>query len=221
MVSLALSLAALSAQPAAAQPQGPPPVMNSGAPPPKVGAYSQPTEQQPGFDSKERDSEEVKTGPLDAEEQAFLARGELSMKTQIGGAVAAGLLGGGLGQAIEGRWYETGWIFTAGEPVFLATGIIGISQCPETRCGGAPRAVALVGFVGYAGLRLWGFFDAVLAPRKHNRRIRALRERAVPRKVVDPFADEYSQSSAAPRLLPYVAPTATGEGATAGLTLRF
>jgi hypothetical protein len=152
--------------------------------------------------------EAEKTGPLDAEERAALARGEYSIGQRVGGAVAAGLVGFGSGQAIQGRWRRTGWIFSAAEPAALAVGIIGLWQCPDEGCSGLSQAAALTGFLGFIGLRAWGFFDAVIAPGNHNRRLQRLRVRAgIP---------EYARG-----VTPYLLPAAHGEGATAGLTLRF
>ena len=45
----------------------------------------------------------------------LLNRGEISDDRWLGGGVASVLVGFGVGQAIEGRWGETGWIFTLGE----------------------------------------------------------------------------------------------------------
>ncbi len=149
-----------------------------------------------------------KTGPLDAEEQRALARGEYSIGERVGGAFAAGLLGFGAGQAIQGRWFDDGLLFTAGESATLTVGIVGLVLCPDDGCSGVSQALAVTGFVGFAGIRMWGFFDAILVPGAHNKRLPSLRRRAgIP---------EYARG-----LSPYVVPAAKGEGATVGLTLRF
>src|ERR1700753_4027043 len=59
------------------------------------------------------------------EEQELLAEGYIDpMRTAVGGG-AAFLLGFGFGHMIEGRWHDTGWIFTLGETVSLGAMIGG------------------------------------------------------------------------------------------------
>jgi hypothetical protein len=68
--------------------------------------------------------------------------------------------------------------------------------------------MALTGFLGFTALRMWGFFDSILVPGAHNRRLPGLRRRA-------------GLPEATGSLSPFVLPAARGDGATVGLTLRF
>src|SRR5262245_13896284 len=54
---------------------------------------------------------------LTLDEQYLLDRGYISDSQRIRGGVASLFFGLGLGQAVQGRWTETGWIFTLGEGV--------------------------------------------------------------------------------------------------------
>ncbi len=94
-----------------------------------------------------------------------ITRGE-----HIGGAITAGVVGFGTGQAIQGRWTTIGWVFTAGE---LAAGIalgyggarIG-SQSPAgdaSGCDDAGVTLAVSGALVLAAFRLWGTLDAAFA----------------------------------------------------------
>jgi len=53
--------------------------------------------------------------PLTYDEYRLLRRGEISERTRFGGILASDLFGLGIGQAMQGRWLETGWLFTFGE----------------------------------------------------------------------------------------------------------
>lgn len=214
--AVACLLAVGAARPAAAQgPPSQPALPNQGISPPRaVGGYSNPAnDATTPFDVNRAEdhggaSSDERTGPLDPEERAALARGEYTVGERVGGAFAAGLLGFGSGQAIQGRWEEGGWIFSVGEPAALTVGIVGLAMCPDEGCSGLGQVMAVSGFVGFAGLRLWGFFDSILVPNAHNKRLPRLRARAgIP---------EYARG-----LTPFVVPAARGEGATVGLTLRF
>ncbi len=55
------------------------------------------------------------------EEQSLLASGYINDGTMLAGGAVAFLLGFGIGQGVEGRWHDTGWIFTLGESVATAT----------------------------------------------------------------------------------------------------
>jgi hypothetical protein len=58
-------------------------------------------------------------GPLTAAEQDLLNRGEISSAEHIGGGIAGAVIGLGIGQALQGRWAERGWLFTLGEGVSM------------------------------------------------------------------------------------------------------
>jgi hypothetical protein len=153
---------------------------------------------------------------LTVDEQYLLERGFITDGEHIGGGLAAVFLGFGLGQAVQGRWSEKGYIFTLGEGASIVAMIWGASRTfgchdVESRCDESGAAALLVGGVlALSVFRVWESVDAFVAPPEHNRKLRALRMRlGMP-------VPMYS------RVMPYVtSPKGDGGGAVAGLTLRF
>jgi len=148
---------------------------------------------------------------LTVDDQALLAHGYISTGQQIGGGLTAMMFGFGLGQAVEGRWSDTGWIFTLGDSaatLAFTVGLFSAIECTNLSCPNAGRGFLLMalGAGGGAVLRLWGTVDAVIGPQLHNRRVRDLRAR-----LGYPYA----------QLSPYVAPPRDGAGAVGGLAWRF
>jgi len=153
---------------------------------------------------------------LSEDDRELLARGEID-GTQtalgVGGAVFIGL---GVGQAIEGRWSDTGWIFTFGEPAAMVVAVVGLASsfsCDggpnQSHCGNqhSAEALAIGGLIGLVGLRVWEIGDSYFGPMRRNDRVRDLRLRlgyGLPPMV---------------RLTPFAAPVR--DGAVAGLSLRF
>ena len=154
---------------------------------------------------------------LSMEDQQLLTRGEISDGAQIGGIAGNLFFGFGLGQAIQGRWGETGWIFTLGEIGSITALVVGatraIDDCFgdfETNCEDNNDGVGLMvaGVIGITVFRVWSVVDAFSGPQKHNRRVRELRMRlGMPMPMYT-------------RITPYVAPTRDG-GTVAGFSLRF
>lgn len=138
---------------------------------------------------------------LTPREEALLAKGEMSGDRHVLGVVGAVVPGLGVGHLIQGRWKERGWIFTLGE--FAAFGFIAAASSESDLDTNVVGAMAIVGWGGFLGLRVWEVVDAVTGPRRHNRKVRELRART--------------------RFAPYVAPLASDSrsGATAGVTFRF
>lgn len=154
---------------------------------------------------------------LTAEEQELLLDGEISDAQHAGGVIAAVFAGFGIGQAIEGRWSEKGYIFTVGEGITSSIFIYGFFETVmycignETNNKGCSRGPELMiaGALGDAVFRIWGVIDAVTGPGEHNQRVRALRMRVGgPR----PYYGS---------LRPYVAPSQHGDGAVAGVGFSF
>jgi len=119
---------------------------------------------------------------------------------------------------VQGRYGETGWIFTLGELGSMTLLFVGFAKTLDdcyrfdAPCERSPSAGPLVvgGLIGLIGFRVWEVVDAFVVPSRRNARVRALRMRLG---MPPPM---YS------RIAPYVAPTPTRDGgATAGLTLRF
>jgi hypothetical protein len=149
---------------------------------------------------------------LTAEEHQLLAEGGISLGQHAGGVAANWLFGFGIGQAIQGRWSDTGWIFTLGEAAGITLIVAGAVRSCFGCEGGDNDGAALVigGAIGYVAFHIWSIVDAATGPANHNRKVRALKQR-----VGLPM-------HASQRILPYVAPARGGDGGgTAGLTLRF
>ncbi|HLL21334.1 MAG TPA: hypothetical protein VK427_04340 [Kofleriaceae bacterium] len=153
---------------------------------------------------------------LTPEEHDLLMQGEISDGAHLGGGVAAVFLGFGTGQAIQGRWSDTGWIFTLGESASLVALIAGAARAWDDCANEFDSSVdcdhsdgpplMLVGGLGLVVFRVWEIVDAFGGPATHNRRVRALQFRmGMPVRV---------------GAEPFVGKTRDG-GMTAGLTLRF
>ena len=152
---------------------------------------------------------------LSAEDQELIMDGEIGPVAHIGGGAVALFFGLGVGQAVQGRWGERGWIFTVGEPAALGLTIYGLvkagSSCAEVAegesCGGGGMVLAGTGLLALSALHVWEVVDAFVAPVGHNRRVRAAKLRA----GMNPM---YS-------VAPYVAPSQSGNGTVGGLSFSF
>jgi hypothetical protein len=150
---------------------------------------------------------------MSAEDREILQEGRVDDGQWAGGVAASVLLGFGVGQGIEGRWHDTGWIFTLGETVSLGAVIFSIpaafSDCYD--CGPGhndqQRAADIMigGMLVFAGLRIWEVGDAALGPSLRNQRFDAMRAR---------HPETYA-------VLPYVVPTLSGNGGIAGIAMSF
>lgn len=196
---LVMLVGVAQAQPGAGPPP-PPPTYPQQYPPP-------PHQYQPGY---------AYPAQLTPEEHELLLDGEISSGAHIGGGVAALFLGFGSGQAIQGRWSDTGWIFTVGEAASIAAMIGGVvrtvDDCDtvdETDCDHSDGpALIVVGLVGLTVFRVWEIVDAFSGPADHNRRVRELKWRmGIPVQVGNKWS-------------PYLNKNRDG-GASAGLQLRF
>ncbi len=103
----------------------------------------------------------------------------ISTGLYFGGGVASVFLGWGIGHAVQGRYAERGWIFTAGGALFYA-GLIGwmysaVSTAAENSQTGSaetisgPQATAFLGIALLgSGLRIWEMIDAFLLPSNYK-----------------------------------------------------
>lgn len=118
----------------------------------------------------------------DPDDQRLLAIGEISNTQQVLGTAIAIFPGFGLGQAVEGRWRERGWIFTLGEAGSLGVYALAAS-CAFTKgqsCSDTAYDIAVVGVISLAAFHVAGILDAAIAPVFHNRRVHELRARIAP-----------------------------------------
>lgn len=198
-------------------PYPPPPTDPYPPPPPPQQPYPPPPQQQlppPGYVPAPYQYMPVQ---LNAEDQQLLAEGEISEGAHVGGVVANVFLGFGVGQAVQGRWSDTGWIFTLGEAASITALFVGLGQaiddcfasdvsCNDSNSG---EGLMIAGLIGYLGFRVWSIADAVSGPSKHNRKVRELKMRlGIPQPM-------YGQ-----KLVPYVHKSRDG-GGTAGLSFSF
>ena len=152
---------------------------------------------------------------LTLDEQYLMQKGYITEGQHIGGGVVALFFGYGIGQAIQGRWSEKGYIFTLGDAATAGVMMYGMVQlmsciegCSERDTDHAAQLM-LVGALGHLVFRTWETIDAFTAPGEHNRKLRALHMRLG------------MQVPVYTRLTPHVAPPRDGDGAVAGLSLRF
>lgn len=109
---------------------------------------------------------------LTEDEQEALNKGDISTgQYVVGGLVATFLFPFGVGQAVQGRYSDTGWIFTVGELASITTLVVGVasSSCRTTiasstslvgttSCDTSP--LLWVGLGGLVGFRIWEVIDA-------------------------------------------------------------
>ncbi|MCX5741154.1 MAG: hypothetical protein NT062_01505, partial [Proteobacteria bacterium] len=145
-----------------------------------------------------------------------LAQGEITDGQMLGGAAVAFFVGFGTGQAVQGRWSESGWMFALGEVATLTLMVYGVAQvlddcfrtdvsCNQSNDARGETAL-IVGAVGFGVLRVWEIVDALSAPSSHNARVRELRIRT-------------GQQPTYYGMKPFVSPK--GDGLAAGLSWRF
>jgi len=151
--------------------------------------------------------------PLTLEDRELIEDGEISPVQHAAGVVGSLFVGFGVGQAVQGRWGDTGWIFTLGEAgsfVALVAGAVACIDDSSSGCRNDGAATALViGVIGFIGFHVWEIGDAIVGPSSYNDRVRNARVRAgYP-------ANDYS-------LAPFLAPArGSTSGGVAGLALRF
>lgn len=172
---------------------------------------------------------------LTAEEWDMIDEGEIGGGRHVAGVMLALSPGFGLGQAVQGRWSERGWIFTFGEAAGIALMVYGANQekplcdyntpaleargvlagssgrATQDSCGFGVRDDArwmiYAGLGTYVALHIWEIVDSIAGPVEHNRQVRALRRRA-------------GQQSGEVVVAPFLVPSHEG-GAMAGLSARF
>src|SRR5450755_4020995 len=150
--------------------------------------------------------------PMTSEDADVLETGEIGAGRWALGVGVSAYIGFGLGQTVQRRWRDTGWIFTVGESVALGTffltlpALFAADECDEyCHHSSANRAayLAVGSLLAYAGFRAWDLGDAIVGPVFHNRRFRDAAERH----------PETQQMA----LRPFVVPAERGSGGVAGL----
>jgi hypothetical protein len=151
---------------------------------------------------------------LTADEEQLLDEGLISGDRIAGGVVLSIFVPFGAGQAVEGRWGNTGYLFAIGDAVWVS-GLVGIVANHGQSCGGQSTHCngwdELVPFdiLLMLAVKTLEVVDASVGPGKHNRRVRGVRS-----KLGQPLDDEA-------RVLPFIVPSDRGKGGVAGLSLSF
>ncbi len=152
---------------------------------------------------------------LSDEEQEILEDGPISDGAYIAGGVLGTVIGLGIGHAVQGRYGERGWIFTAGELVAASMYVSGLEDCVErtftnNSCDEL-NSTGQIGAIALLGLRIWEIVDVWAAPPSYNKRYRRIK-----RKIGENPDDEEARMNFI--LLPVAKNSA---GVTAGVQFRF
>lgn len=218
LLAIAVSATTVAAQPGQTAP-APSPAPSPAPPPagyPPAGGYPPPAGGYPppaGYPPAGYAQPVVMLTP---EELELLHRGEISDGEHIAGGALALFFGFGVGQAVQGRWSDTGWVFTLGETASIAAVIAGavaiaddcfdVDQNCDDANDSAGTGLLVAGIIGISVFRIWEIVDAFAGPSSHNARVRELRMRV---------------GAPQPYYGPYFAPPKDGTGGVAGLTIRF
>ncbi len=148
---------------------------------------------------------------ISAEDTDLLEHGEYALGERILSGAVGTFFGFGTGQAVQGRWLDRGWIFTAGELGSIGALLAGMGSCVSgsdgfdgdggSVGGGCNTGLIAGGVIGLLAFRAWEVADVWAAPGMHNRKVRRARSRAY-------------------RMSGYVTPTGS-RSAVAGLSLSF
>jgi hypothetical protein len=123
---------------------------------------------------------------LTTDERKILARGEIGTTAYVlGGILGTYPLGLGIGHAIQGRYSDKGWIFTAGELGAVAIAYASALDCvtsttywssssSSTSVDCSSRGGIVLGLTAFVALRIWEIIDLWAVPPDHNRRYREL-----------------------------------------------
>lgn len=124
---------------------------------------------------------------MSEEDQKIYNRGEIADGAYISGGVIGTVFGFGIGQAIQGRFSDKGWYFTAGELASLAVFSAGTTACLLSfhieDCANS-LTVAYLGAFAYLGFRIWETIDVWATPPELNQRYRRLREEMADKKTL-------------------------------------
>ncbi len=119
---------------------------------------------------------------LKQEEEKILSIGEISTpRYVIGGILGTYPIGLGIGHAIQGRWSEDGWIFTAGELGSASVLFFGLLGCVDQvfkrdNCSDVENAMIVTGLIGFVGFRIWEIVDVWAKPPAYNHKYRDLKK---------------------------------------------
>lgn len=115
------------------------------------------------------------------EESRILSEGLIDDPQYIASGILGTVPGFGIGHAIQGRWKDKGWIFTAGETFGLGLMMAAGASCmrremdnDDHNCSGGNMALAIPGMITFFGFKVWEIVDVWTYPPAHNRRYKEL-----------------------------------------------
>lgn len=134
---------------------------------------------------------------LTTREADLLERGPIGTGPYVaGGVLGTLLLPFGIGQAIQGRYADTGWIFTVGEVGSLVLVFAGASSTyyayssttGYSRSFSSINGLAIAGAIGFVGFHIAEIIDLWTGPPAHNRAYERAQQKqhaalSVPRRV--------------------------------------
>lgn len=110
-------------------------------------------------------------------ERAVLARGEYSTGAIVGGAVLSVFPGFGIGQAVQGRWKSTGWLFATGEAASIVVALT-FAAADEEHGAQDSSWQFKAAVASWLIIRIGETVDAIATPLRHNARYRRARTKA-------------------------------------------
>ncbi len=119
---------------------------------------------------------------LKEDDQKVLSIGEISTaRYVVGGILGTYPVGFGIGHAVQGRWAEDGWVFTAGELGSLSLVVAGILGCVDqafegSNCSDFESAFIVTGAIGFLGFRIWEIVDVWSKPPIYNNKYQELKK---------------------------------------------
>ena len=126
------------------------------------------------------EGESGKLTPLSKHDRRILDRGIIPQGRYIAGGIVGSTVGFGIGHAIEGRYRDQGWIFTAGEGASVTAIFVAILACfgdpPPGQTCTPPVALAWGGLIGLVGFHIWETIDVWVGPTADTRRYHELRK---------------------------------------------
>jgi len=145
---------------------------------------------------------------LTPEDEQLLDDGYLAGGRVFGGVITSAVLGLGLGEAVEGNYGSTGWIFTVIDTAAITGIIVGESSLPPCsgECEQRTSGLANLSILALFASRTIQVIDACTYPSRYNRRVRDARVKA-------------GQPVEGVMLTPFV--TGDGDRKLAGVSLRF
>lgn len=126
--------------------------------------------------SKSKEAPSKSYQSLTEDERKILVNGEISTaRYVIGGVIGTYPVGFGVGHAIQGRYSDKGWIFTAGELGSLVAIYAGLGSCVGSMinrndCSESSAGLVFAGVMGFVGFRVWEIIDLWATPPEINRK---------------------------------------------------